>query len=74
MTAEFQNVVVCRLLDGEEMRGIAQAALEETIALVTLDEPPPEGEFVRKPYHYGPLIRKIEELLARSAMPETEMA
>ena len=46
MTAEFQNVVVCRLLDGEEMRGIAQAALEETIALVTLDEPPPEEEFV----------------------------
>ena len=24
----------------------------------------PPGEFVRKPYHYGPLIRKIEELLA----------
>jgi CheY-like chemotaxis protein len=24
----------------------------------------PEGEFVAKPYHYGPLIRKIEELLA----------
>ena len=24
----------------------------------------PEGEFVPKPYHYGPLIRKIEELLA----------
>ena len=24
----------------------------------------PEGEFVSKPYHYGPLIRKIEELLA----------
>ncbi len=23
----------------------------------------PEGEFVSKPYHYGPLIRKIEELL-----------
>lgn len=22
-----------------------------------------EGEFVAKPYHYGPLIRKIEELL-----------
>jgi serine/threonine-protein kinase len=46
MTAELQNVVVCRLLDGEEMRGVAQAALEETIALVTLDEAPPEGEFV----------------------------
>lgn len=28
----------------------------------------PEGEFVRKPYHYGPLIRRIEELLA-SDMP-----
>jgi CheY-like chemotaxis protein len=23
-----------------------------------------EGEFIRKPYHYGPLIRRIEELLA----------
>lgn len=23
----------------------------------------PEGEFVSKPYHYGPLIRRIEELL-----------
>jgi DNA-binding response OmpR family regulator len=26
----------------------------------------PEGEFVAKPYHYGPLIRRIEELLATS--------
>ena len=25
------------------------------------------GEFVPKPYHYGPLIRKIEELLAASS-------
>jgi CheY-like chemotaxis protein len=25
--------------------------------------PLPEGEFVSKPYHYGPLIRRIEELL-----------
>ncbi len=23
----------------------------------------PDGEFVAKPYHYGPLIRKIEQLL-----------
>ncbi len=23
----------------------------------------PKGEFVRKPYHYGPLIRRIERLL-----------
>ena len=26
-------------------------------------QPPPGGEFVSKPYHYGPLIRRIEELL-----------
>jgi DNA-binding response OmpR family regulator len=26
-------------------------------------QPRPEGEFVAKPYHYGPLVRKIEELL-----------
>jgi DNA-binding NtrC family response regulator len=25
-----------------------------------------EGEFVAKPYHYGPLIRKIEELLGNT--------
>lgn len=24
---------------------------------------PPGGEFIAKPYHYGPLVRKIEELL-----------
>ena len=27
------------------------------------------GEFVRKPYHYAPLIRKIEELLALHEQP-----
>ena len=28
------------------------------------DDPrPPAGEFIPKPYHYGPLIRRIEELL-----------
>ncbi len=26
----------------------------------------PDGEFVRKPYHFAPLIRKIEELLSGS--------
>jgi len=26
--------------------------------------PPPTGEFVAKPYHYAPLIRKIEEILS----------
>lgn len=28
--------------------------------------PLPGGEFVAKPYHYGPLVRKIEELLDAS--------
>ncbi len=31
----------------------------------------PNAEFVTKPYHYAPLIRKIEELLGRCAMGET---
>jgi DNA-binding response OmpR family regulator len=26
----------------------------------------PGGEFVAKPYHYGPLVHKIEEMLARA--------
>jgi DNA-binding response OmpR family regulator len=30
----------------------------------------PSGEFVSKPYHYGPLIRRIEELLKTSG-PES---
>jgi DNA-binding response OmpR family regulator len=29
----------------------------------------PEGEIIRKPYHYGLLIRKIEELLERKGDP-----
>ena len=29
--------------------------------------PLPRGEFVSKPYHFGPLIRKIETLLASGA-------
>jgi hypothetical protein len=31
----------------------------------------PNGEFVSKPYHYGPLIRKIEELLASANLQGT---
>ncbi len=30
----------------------------------------PKGEFVPKPYHYAPLIRRIEELLGGQARPE----
>jgi CheY-like chemotaxis protein len=29
----------------------------------------PEGEFVSKPYHYGPLIRRIEELVGTNPLP-----
>jgi CheY-like chemotaxis protein len=32
-------------------------------------QPHSQGEYVAKPYHYGPLIRRIEEIL--SANPET---
>jgi CheY-like chemotaxis protein len=34
----------------------------------------PPGEFVQKPYHYGPLIRKIEELLASYQQPVARAA
>ena len=34
----------------------------------------PSGEFVAKPYHYGPLIRKIEELLASDRQIDSEIA
>jgi len=34
----------------------------------------PSGEFVAKPYHYGPLIRKIEELLANDRQIDSEIA
>jgi DNA-binding response OmpR family regulator len=31
------------------------------------------GQFVSKPYHYAPLIRKIEELLAEARQPATRV-
>ena len=34
------------------------------------DSPLPRGEFVPKPYHYAPLIRRIEELLDGCAIAE----
>jgi len=34
----------------------------------------PAGQFVAKPYHYAPLIRKIEELLAQCQQPLTRSA
>ena len=42
---------------------------------VCRDEPPPShGEFVSKPYHYGPLIRRIEELLDTAPQPPARNA
>jgi two-component system cell cycle response regulator len=46
----------------------AGVASEQESDLVVLGSRRPpiagqEGEFVRKPYHYGPLIRRIEQLL-----------
>ena len=35
----------------------------------SLEETLQNGQFVRKPYHYGPLIRKIEELLEHHQKP-----
>lgn len=35
---------------------------------------PQVGEFVSKPYHYGPLIRKIEQLLEGTAQAESRRA
>ena len=37
-------------------------------------EPLPGGEFVAKPYHYGPLIRRIEELLGASGRQSARAA
>ena len=56
--------------DGEDFSGrfAAQSADARTpmVILGTLRRPetsPPLGEFVSKPYHFRPLVRKIEELL-----------
>jgi DNA-binding response OmpR family regulator len=49
--------------------GIAEQSRQDQTYLVMLGslrrdgESQPEGEFVSKPYHYGSLIRRIEELL-----------
>ena len=55
--------------DGPCARLQREAQLQET-SIVLLgstrgSEQPDGAEFVRKPYHYGPLIRRIEALLER---------
>ena len=34
----------------------------------------PTGQFVAKPYHYGPLIRRIEQLLDQAQQPLARVA
>lgn len=51
------------------LREIGETAVAHSTPLVLLAtarrqiQQLPSGEFVSKPYHYGPLIRRIEELL-----------
>jgi len=53
--------------------GFAQHSQADQAPLVLLGTarrdafPAPGSEFVGKPYHYGPLVRKIEELLEPAA-------
>ena len=70
MTTE-QKVIVCRLLDGQEMRGIAQSALEESVALVTLDETPPDAEFVLE--LHAPNTRPVVVLAVTAGEPMDDM-
>jgi CheY-like chemotaxis protein len=66
------------VLDAESDHSIRGAATDELRAAASRFDTPVvilgtlshirslnlEGQFVAKPYHYGPLIRKIEDLLA----------
>jgi DNA-binding response OmpR family regulator len=37
------------------------------------DDVPPQSHMVAKPYHYGPLIRTIEQLIQRSVADECQV-
>ena len=55
--------------------GFAQQSRQHATPLVLLgsarrvSDAQPQGEFVAKPYHYAPLIRKIESLLESQQRP-----
>lgn len=62
--------------DDEQLRDeLESAARDSHSALVVLGkarrylETLPDGQVIAKPYHYGPLLRTIERLLARKANP-----
>jgi chemotaxis response regulator CheB len=51
----------------DNLREIASRTATPIVILGTLRRPNgelPPGQIVAKPYHYGPLIRKIDDLLA----------
>jgi len=50
----------------------AEQSRKDNATLVLLgsvrrQQPPPHGEYVAKPYHYAPLIRRIEEILSANS-------
>jgi CheY-like chemotaxis protein len=52
---------------GEQLGAVAGRTDTPIVILGTVARDPqrfPSGQFISKPYHYGSLIRKIEELLA----------
>lgn len=52
---------------GENLRASASRTATPIVILGTARQSRPHfpsGQFVSKPYHYGPLLRKIEQLLA----------
>lgn len=57
-------------LSTEAKEGLGQTASRSSIPIVVLGtarrqiSPFPTGELVTKPYHYGQLLRKIEDILA----------
>jgi CheY-like chemotaxis protein len=61
---------------GSAAAGVAIESLAGDTPLVMLgsargQRPLPAGQIVAKPYHYAPLIRKIEELLDAARRPAT---
>jgi len=61
--------------DGESSDGLARETHARRKPLLMLGSlraaaiSPPPGQIVSKPYHYAPLIRKIEELLGAARQP-----
>jgi DNA-binding response OmpR family regulator len=62
MDAEGTNAAIC-----EQYADQANLDASSLVLLGTARRAPsPSGEFVSKPYHYAPLVRKIEALLEQA--------